>query len=1506
MPDSFRSIRPWENSRDRAFEEICYQLLREPEDLPPNMQGLPVRTGNPDGGVEWYARTGDGGEWGWQAKYIYDIGSLLKGMTKTVERVTKERPKLTRLTFCIPTNLSAGTAGGRQTPGDKRYTNQVAAWKDKITGADKIEFVLKQGSDLLDRLALPQHAGRAWFWWNEPYLGPDWLAGFLRQQVDVAGDRYRPVLQVDLPIQEDLSALGFADSYFNELNRHTRLAVERLNEVKLPSASFGGTIVNSTRVVLDLATQLKEFARSADYQAELGDPLNELDHVVDACISALSEAQEQAHTVQRSSDTSAKVKGKPSDAELLRYHSYDLSRAANALSLLKDFLDNSASRAVRERFYFLTGSAGTGKTHLCLDSVQRALDENRPALVLFGTQFGAGDLWTSICDQLGLPPLGANVLLGALEAVAEASGIHGRRFVIMVDALNDTKAEDYWASRLPTLRASFAARPLLSLLVSCRDTYLDYIDPEDRYKTFRRAHPGFAGREVEATQKYFQQYGLRAPKIPLLVPEFTVPLFLLTYCEGLKGEGLTAPPAGHEGRIEIFERFLQVELKRVTRKLSLPPGSSKVRAALDALLDEMSASGSEYIPFDRAEALTLQQVPERTEWPRTALGALLSEGLLNDERIYMGDSPTEAVRVTYQAFSDFLILQRRLADTPWGSAPDKAFAEWLEKASWGVREAAALLLPERHGIELPDMLEPVVRERVAANENPRLTQNRLDNLDGMAVGSLPYRRPEAIGDRAIEILNRHARGAGGIKALLDVTFLCSPQPDSPLNGARLHEHLSKFSMPDRDLTMGMALYHEIWEESSPLSRLARWAADGPYPEYEAEVVELACIPLVWMFSSPNRYARDWITKALAQLLAGHLDVAARLVERFAAVNDPYVLERLVNVAYGAVLRGGLIATSQATRLASVTERLIFDRLSELVPDALMIDAARGIIEWAAVHGLLPESSLSAARLPYGFKPPGNPPTKERLKVLYPHGQGTTDKTSYGSIFISVLDYGDFGRYVIESGTHHFLKVPLSKPRPLPELPKEPQFLVTHWNRFLRSLSPGQRERAEALSELPEGPTLVDALQEFHTSLTKRQSELLGKCWRRSKRRSPLQELGYPAERAQRWVLRRTMTLGWTPKRFGSFDRYLNRGDAGRSSHKNERFGKKYQWIAYHELLARIADNYHFGAWYEDEPDKYMGLYQINDREIDASLPPVPYGELQERVPKQGTWPPLTIDFRDELPGRIDFAAYGADYHAFLEDYVTLPWPERIARITDRLGRTWLILYAQSGQNARASEIERPYDGDEQFYNLNSWLVARGNLATAVKALPGELKRESPHLGLMDSGGHIDCCYFGELGWLDVGCPHRYINARTLIPEENAVIQGFATTEDYTWEGSIWDCSIEDSVHALLPSAYLQQSAGLQWDGNSRSWLSEGDPVICNIELGVQRANANLLVAREDWLQTFLKDCDLAIIYGVKGERQHRDGPPEEYEWLEFNLSGAYDSASLTHGESETAHKRNQR
>ncbi len=60
LTPGFDAIRPWRGSTARGFEELCYQLFKS--DAPDGIRA--IRTGNPDGGVEWYATLADGTEWG--------------------------------------------------------------------------------------------------------------------------------------------------------------------------------------------------------------------------------------------------------------------------------------------------------------------------------------------------------------------------------------------------------------------------------------------------------------------------------------------------------------------------------------------------------------------------------------------------------------------------------------------------------------------------------------------------------------------------------------------------------------------------------------------------------------------------------------------------------------------------------------------------------------------------------------------------------------------------------------------------------------------------------------------------------------------------------------------------------------------------------------------------------------------------------------------------------------------------------------------------------------------------------------------------------------------------------------------------------------------------------------------------------------------------------------------------------------------------------------------------
>ena len=88
---------------------------------------------------------------------------------------------------------------------------------------------------------------------------------------------------------------------------------------------------------------------------------------------------------------------------------------------------------------------------------------------------------------------------------------------------------------------------------------------------------------------------------------------------------------------------------------------------------------------------------------------------------------------------------------------------------------------------------------------------------------------------------------------------------------------------------------------------------------------------------------------------------------------------------------------------------------------------------------------------------------------------------------------------------------------------------------------------------------------------------------------------------QRFVLGRVFELGWTVERFAQFDLRVNERRF-RESHKPERMGKKYQWIAYHEMLAYLSDHYQFDNGYSDDPSRYRfnGPWQIHRREIDPT------------------------------------------------------------------------------------------------------------------------------------------------------------------------------------------------------------------------------------------------------------------------------------------------------------------
>ena len=138
--------------------------------------------------------------------------------------------------------------------------------------------------------------------------------------------------------------------------------------------------------------------------------------------------------------------------------------------------------------------------------------------------------------------------------------------------------------------------------------------------------------------------------------------------------------------------------------------------------------------------------------------------------------------------------------------------------------------------------------------------------------------------------------------------------------------------------------------------------------------------------------------------------------------------------------------------------------------------------------------------------------------------------------------------------------------------------------------------------------------------------------------------------------------GYSEEKHGAFDKNVGSG-RGRTTIPNERVGKKYQWLALHEMLARVADNYpKFEYRWSENEVKYEGTWNPYVRDIDPTT----------LVRVDGDW-------GDSNPHN-DFWWYGGKYEnwdADLADWLNIdddiPPVEPIIEVKDREGCEWLAL-----------------------------------------------------------------------------------------------------------------------------------------------------------------------------------------------------------------------------------------
>lgn len=475
--------------------------------------------------------------------------------------------------------------------------------------------------------------------------------------------------------------------------------------------------------------------------------------------------------------------------------------------------------------------------------------------------------------------------------------------------------------------------------------------------------------------------------------------------------------------------------------------------------------------------------------------------------------------------------------------------------------------------------------------------------------------------------------------------------------------------------MGVSSYLKYkYDEESTFRHLIDWAwSDSDKSHISDRSIELASTTLCWFLTSSNRELRDCTTKSLVNLLENRIEVLLTLLKKFENVDDPHVIERVYAVALGCTLRTK--QTEQLEKLAKLVYVLVFDK-ENVYPHVLLRDYAREIIEYVVhIGGSLEQIDIHKTHPPYRSIWPEVIPTEKDLEAEY-------DKDKYYHLWSSVMGGGDFSRYTIGTNHNHsdwsgckFGDEPINRKQ--------------IYEDFQNGLAVNQRKLYESLDPIiteDTGKKIITGEIEFHysTAIGRTSKEELSankKAFKTSLSKDELKlyesqiepylnhnhklidtDNHFDLRLAQRFIFNRVIELGWKPELHLEFDKEIGTGRGRRDSHQ-ERIGKKYQWIAYYEFMAKLADNFIRYEGYSDnrKENPYYGPWDPYVRDID---PTILLKKTGFRNSDDGFWWSSDEQFD-----------WDCSFEDWINDEKTIENPVDLIDVTDNDGNEWLVLHS---------------------------------------------------------------------------------------------------------------------------------------------------------------------------------------------------------------------------------------
>ena len=367
---------------------------------------------------------------------------------------------------------------------------------------------------------------------------------------------------------------------------------------------------------------------------------------------------------------------------------------------------------------------------------------------------------------------------------------------------------------------------------------------------------------------------------------------------------------------------------------------------------------------------------------------------------------------------------------------------------------------------------------------------------------------------------------------------------------------------------------------------------------------------------------------------------------------------------------------------------------------------------------------------------------------------------------------------------------------------------------------------------------------------------------------------------QRYILKRVFDLGWTLERFGKFDTF-DIGYHGREAAKAERIGKKYQWIAYHEIMAYMLDQ-PGGELFGVKSELYEGPWQIsyrgvNIRDIDPSVTlRSNKGGSNSPSHKQSDWARgIYTEWRESDSPKVWVT--GKD-----------DWPE-IEKLLKSLlkvnvrNKNWL--------NLEGSFVwRRPQITNTEDFKLEGRKLSLGFTGYFVrndKVDEFMNPTEDGNANKSETGerSRTAAIFFGEYGWSPAFRSGYGLDEFS----GNVRIASFKRSYSHSkFDGSLDPYTLFSGPHTSLyvPNFDLVENRELQWLGCNAEFV-DADGKLAAYDPTADKEGPNSLLVREDLIRNYLKENELTLCWSIGGEKEFSYGDPSTDDMIWQYIRGKY-------------------